>query len=472
MIVSGMLFLILIVGLFFSKGYEADFLKMEKKRLKIPVWLGSFALFLKDRSEILKKQDRRNGHMAGALLIDKNEQRIAEAKRIGMMWLTITAGCVIAFLSAFFAGNKRGITEIGRPVFGEKKTVELEVDGMEGLTEIRFDVTGRVPEAKGMYRIFDDTFEAMKTLWLNGNESFDRVDRDLDFPSKTDSGIKVRYYSDRPDIMSDLGTLFSDRIPDAGAEVRIRIVLSFGDLEKEYDLPVKVIQPVRILTEKEQLEQLILENDESTRKEKSLKLPETLNGKILSYHEITISALLILGLSAALSGLIYMLPNERMKTAYKKRNEALEGAYPGILSKLSILIRAGMSSRMAWEKVVGDYREQIGNCTQKDYAYEEMRLTCLEIESGIAEEEAYVRFGKRCELHGFLKLGNLLSQNLKQGTKGLADMLDNEMMLAFDEKINKALKKGEEAGTRLLFPMMLMLFVVIIVLIVPAFMSF
>lgn len=46
------------------------------------------------------------------------------------------------------------------------------------------------------------------------------------------------------------------------------------------------------------------------------------------------------------------------------------------------------------------------------------------------------------------------------------------MIHALEERKNMALRLGEEAGTKLLIPMFLMLGIVIVVLIVPAFMSF
>ena len=41
-----------------------------------------------------------------------------------------------------------------------------------------------------------------------------------------------------------------------------------------------------------------------------------------------------------------------------------------------------------------------------------------------------------------------------------------------EERRNLAKKLGEQAGTKLLFPMMLMLLVVMVILMVPAMMSF
>lgn len=72
----------------------------------------------------------------------------------------------------------------------------------------------------------------------------------------------------------------------------------------------------------------------------------------------------------------------------------------------------------------------------------------------------------------YIRLGTVLSQNLRKGTKGLNTMLEQEAAASFMERKNNARKLGEKAGTKLLFPMLLMLGIVLVILMVPAFLSF
>lgn len=94
-----------------------------------------------------------------------------------------------------------------------------------------------------------------------------------------------------------------------------------------------------------------------------------------------------------------------------------------------------------------------------------------EMKGGMAENECYERFGERCGLQVYKKFGTILSQNLKKGTKGLTELLRQEADTAFDERKNTAKQLGEKAGTKILFPMFLMLAVVLLMIIVPAFLS-
>ena len=104
--------------------------------------------------------------------------------------------------------------------------------------------------------------------------------------------------------------------------------------------------------------------------------------------------------------------------------------------------------------------------------YDEMILTYREIESGMGEARAYERFGERCGLRQYRKFSNLLAQNLKKGTRGLSALLEEEAENAFEERKSQARKYGEEAGTKLLLPMMLMFGIVVVIIIVPAIISF
>ena len=84
------------------------------------------------------------------------------------------------------------------------------------------------------------------------------------------------------------------------------------------------------------------------------------------------------------------------------------------------------------------------------------------------EGEAVSEFGRRCKLQSYMKLGSLLEQNRKTGTKNLNQLLEQEMMSAWEEQKHTARHTGEEARTRLLAPLFLMLLVVMVIIMVPA----
>ena len=175
-------------------------------------------------------------------------------------------------------------------------------------------------------------------------------------------------------------------------------------------------------------------------------------------------------MSVLIAVLLWLQQKQDQRQNLNEKREQMMLDYPEIINKLTLFIGAGMTVKRAWKKIVQDYEVQKDTRGSR-YAYEEMKLTCREIESGISETESYEKFGKRCEVQAYLKLGALLSQNLRKGVKGLSEMLRQESAQAFEERKASAKRKGEEAGTKLLLPMFLMLTIVLVIVIVPAFLS-
>ena len=118
-----------------------------------------------------------------------------------------------------------------------------------------------------------------------------------------------------------------------------------------------------------------------------------------------------------------------------------------------------------------DYREKKKE-HEKSYVYEEMLFACYEMQSGVVERKAYERFGRRLGLQPYTRLVGFLNQSLQKGNAALLKDLQKEAEEAQEERRNQARKKGEEAGTKLLIPMMLMLGIVMVLVMLPAFLSF
>jgi len=92
-----------------------------------------------------------------------------------------------------------------------------------------------------------------------------------------------------------------------------------------------------------------------------------------------------------------------------------------------------------------------------------------ELKNGTSEARAYEAFGRRISLKPYLRCASLLVSQLQKGSGGLRKNLENEVQLAWEMHREQAAKKGEEAQTKLLFPMMGMLFLVMAVVMIPAF---
>ena len=98
----------------------------------------------------------------------------------------------------------------------------------------------------------------------------------------------------------------------------------------------------------------------------------------------------------------------------------------------------------------------------------EMQRTHQEIQKGCGEKEAYERFGQRIGMPEYRRLASLLARNLEKGTRDLCELLSAESQEAWENRKFQAKKLGEEAGMKLLFPMLLLFVLILIILLYPA----
>lgn len=200
-------------------------------------------------------------------------------------------------------------------------------------------------------------------------------------------------------------------------------------------------------------------------------LPDQWDGKKLIWKQPGDRSGTLLAALGLFAAFVLMLKKSREKQEeLAKRSEQLLMDYPALILKFTLLVQAGMTARKAFQKISADYLR----CRPKEgrYAYEEILTACREMDSGVAESEAYRRFGDRCGQMKYKTFSTLLIQNLQKGSRRMADMLEQEALEAWDERKRKARVLGEAAATKLLFPMILMLLVVMAVIMIPAFLSF
>jgi Flp pilus assembly protein TadB len=220
-----------------------------------------------------------------------------------------------------------------------------------------------------------------------------------------------------------------------------------------------------------EVEQEVKQLEEDSRQEDGFLLPQEIDGKSLTWSEKKESRwYYVLLLGVFLSGYMVYREHEKLRQERMRRREELLRAYPGMISKFTMLLSTGTTVRNAWEKIVQNYSEN-KDALGVQTVYEEMAMTLREMQGGVSEVEAYERFGKRCGNTTYVKFGTLLSQNLRKGSKGLSDVMRMEAIQAFEDRKSRAKRMGEEAGTKLLMPMIGMLAVVFIMVMVPAFLS-
>lgn len=200
-------------------------------------------------------------------------------------------------------------------------------------------------------------------------------------------------------------------------------------------------------------------------------LPKDWKGQKLEWQKPgDTTGTLIAALSLFAAFVLMLKKTREEQEASAKRAEQLLMDYPPLILKFTLLIQAGMTARRAFQKMASDYMRS--KPVKGHFAYEMIVLACREMDSGVAELEAYRRFGERCGQMKYKTFSTILIQNLQKGSRHMADLLEQEAMEAWDERKRKARVLGEAAATKLLIPMIMMLIVVMAIIMIPAFLSF
>lgn len=359
---------------------------------------------------------------------------------------------------------------------GNSKEIPVKVRiGEKQEQEFVLEVKERVYSKEQLEAMFDKAVKELETVILGGNSSFGHVVSDLNLVTEM-SGYPFRIEWECQDygVIDTDGKIRSSELPEEGVLTGIKAVFTYEEFQAERLIYLQIFPPK--LSEEEQKRNELMEAvekaDKASEEKEVLFLPEELNGENLEWKtQSDMQWAEVLFITFIASAAIYYLKDEEVKKEMKNREKQMRLKYPEIVSKLSLYLGAGMSVRKAWEKTAFHYKNG-GKDTVGCYAYEEMRITCQEIKSGISEAAAYDRFGKRCGIPLYRKLSVLLIQNLQKGSVSLGHLLKEESRAAFEERKTMARKAGEEAGTKLLLPMMMMLCVVMLMILLPAFMTF
>ena len=355
---------------------------------------------------------------------------------------------------------------------------QINVEGLEEETvSLDIKLSERIYTKEEAHKAYEAVMEDLPRYILGDNESLTEVRTSLNLVTSLNQyGIRLRWESDNPELVDSFGQVNNRGVEESGHEVCLSVRMTDGTWPEEFIIPVMVKPP--LLTE-EQIQQdhflkMLSMEDERQRSTEIMKLPESFQGRELRYHMKDDPVFLPLaGLGAVFAVLLTLKDQSDIKKGENKRKHQLLLDYSEVLSRLIIFLGAGMSIRTAWDKVAFGYQKLVDDGKQKPrYAYQEMYETSCQMRGGVPEGRAFMDFGRRCGLQQYMKLSSLLEQNRKNGSKNLRDTLKVEMAEAFEQRKHQARRLGEEAGTKLLLPLFMMLSVVMVVIAVPALMEF
>ena len=171
-------------------------------------------------------------------------------------------------------------------------------------------------------------------------------------------------------------------------------------------------------------------------------------------------ALLFLVVGIFMSVVISAYCMENMKTLLSKRTEECESQLPEVVSTMAVLVNSGMVLREAWN--------MIGYNGQGAF-YELMRKATVNMQNGYSDADAIFLFGKASNSVKIKKFTSALLQSMEKGGAELSAFLANQSSELWSTTRQHMLQAGEKAATKLLMPIMLIFFGIIIIVMTAAF---
>lgn len=166
---------------------------------------------------------------------------------------------------------------------------------------------------------------------------------------------------------------------------------------------------------------------------------------------------------AAAAGLP-LLQDKGLDGKVDKRRTQLRIEFPEFINKLVLLVNAGMTIPRAWEKIA----DETGGKTPLG---QELQACMADIRAGKPLEVAYEEFGRRCRIKEIIKFVSVIILNLRKGGGELVLTLQAQSGECWEMRRAAARRLGEEASSKMMLPMAIMMLGIMMIVALPAILS-
>ena len=415
----------------------------------------------------------------------------------------MVAGLLMALISLLLNHESMYIRpfEIERGSYGTQKTpykINLDAENLMNGMEFSVSVSPRKYDKEEADKVFLEKVEELKTNILASNIDFEHINSKLNLLTDLGDGIKAnyafnpqkgdkedfKYYVKYQGLIDGNGNVQNENFKiDETCDGFIEIQLSteIKDKESPYKSE-KFMFPVRVVSKNmNELESFKIafkkafdEKDKETINEDTIKLPKLVNNFRIKYKEKLNLSFLFMPLFGILAAILLEARDKELeKEKIKKRIRYLEIDYTQIITKILLYVSSGMTIRNSMIRLADVYQKSNLNKEKIDerVAYKELTVVRNKLLGGYSEVRAYEEMAKNINLRTYTRFLNIIIQSIKNGNKELKNILNMEVQDALYERKQHAKKLGEEAATKLVLPLMMMLAIIMVIIMVPAFMG-
>lgn len=460
--------LFLVLFLYSGIRYQGkESLKKGKKNLLYPLtlWIYEKILSLTQKSG---KKERMLPNMSKQEFLEMRKNQWMNAIYKIVIVFVITNG--MALVVEVMEHKKQQEIVIERNDYGEGEAYyDFTVyEKKEKIGSIIIEVPEATYSESELMEKYREAKEYVESCFLGENEKEEVVKGNLCFTETVpENDIEISFRSENSELVTNQGIVNNQELIEPES-VLVTATYSYKEEELGESQWQITVYPKEFSEKEEKIEGLKRKIEDYLKEhEKEEKVTiSAIEGDFLleGKRKNPIFFVYIMGFSIC----IYFFAKEYQsrKEEEKVRRDLLDYEYPIFLNQMVLLLGAGMTVKAALKKLA-EQEEKRGH-----YLYQELSVTIRQLNSGVSEREAYHELGERLNVTKYRKLFSMVVQNLSMGTKDLFTALEQEEHAALEHRKERAKQLGETASTKLLFPMILLLVTVMLILLVPAVLSF
>lgn len=389
-------------------------------------------------------------------------------KKVLMIVIGVEIVGIIASVGEYLNNEVLFDNEIERPAVGERDETEaLEYTTDDKTTDITIDVPARLHSKDEKEELVNKAKEEIEETFKGDNEDLDCINKPVVMKEKYSDGmVKAEWQLSNYKIVGAEGEINYDNL-EKESIIDATVTLTCEDYTDLYSFSFQV-EPLDTTSSYgidyyiKKIIRGLFDTDEDV-----IELPKRIGEKDVTWskqYTYLGAKIGLLGVFSAIAMIIGQMKEEKAKK--EKYTKSLVRDYPRIVESLALYVGAGLSVKNALYRISDEYIRRRGKA--KEPGFEGILRMCREMEEGRSELKSYELLTQYCPTREYRRLSSLLSSNLKKGTKGMIEELNKEEKEAFEMQKQYVRIAGEEASTKLLFPMIGLLGIVLVIIIAPS----
>jgi hypothetical protein len=414
------------------------------------------------------------GTLDPAECIAKERRRNRQNFMIALAGLLVSLALAVTPLFPFFAQPEADMTR--NAYGGATKRIDTEVTAEYGGESVKKRVSvGVLPaeaNAAEIRRRIDDLKQRLPALILGRNEKLSDVRYDLDLIGHdAESGADIVWSSDNEKAVTPDGTV--NHIEGRkGDRVGLSAMIRLGEASERIELNLFVGDPPGDYAYAgdigETIDSVVDEVSNGSAGNEAVLPAGTAGGVKLDWAAPSNRTILFAPVVFLIFGfIVYRRRYAGIDREIAAARESVERDFPDFLDKLLLLLNAGIVITSAISKIADDYRERRESVGER-YFYEELcRMEDRIRSSRVSLMSEFSELAKRSGRREVMRFSAILADNIDKGS-ALGEKLSQESDMLWDMRKKSAEKAGRIAETKLTFPMVLQLVVIILITVAPA----